>query len=147
MAVLALVATATLSAAAEPTASLADGRDGRIEFESITPAGFFALVRRSPSPRITVYGVLTLPPGERKVPAMVIAHGSGGISEAREGRWTSRLTAIGIAAFYVDSFGPRGIKDTVTDQSQLPRPPMSPMRWRRCGCWRPIRASTRSVSA
>ena len=30
------------------------------------------------------------------------------------------ITAIGIAAFYVDSFGPRGIKDTVTDQSQLP---------------------------
>jgi dienelactone hydrolase len=63
--------------------------------------------------------VLNLPPGTDKVPAMVIAHGSGGVSDAREGRWTSRLNEIGIAAFYFDSFGPRGIRDTVTDQSQL----------------------------
>ena len=107
------------AARGEPVTSLADGRVGRIEFASITPTGFFALTRRSPSPQVTVTGVLTLPAGAAKVPAMVIAHGSGGVSEAREGRWTSRLTEIGIAAFYVDSFGPRGIKDTVADQSQL----------------------------
>jgi dienelactone hydrolase len=104
---------------AEPVASLADGRSGKIEYESITPPGFFALVRRSPSPRQVVTGVLTLPPGTEKVPAMVIAHGSGGVSDSREGRWTARLNEIGIAAFYFDSFGPRGIRDTVADQGQL----------------------------
>ncbi len=105
--------------AAEPVASLADGRTGKIEFASTTPTGFFALVRRSPSPQTTVTGVLTLPAGDAKVPAMVIAHGSGGVSDAREGRWTARLNEIGVAAFYVDSFGPRGIKDTASDQGQL----------------------------
>jgi dienelactone hydrolase len=104
---------------AEPIASLADGRAGKIELTSVTPSGFLALVRRSPLPQTTVTGVLTLPPGAAKVPAMVIAHGSGGVSDAREGRWTSRLNEIGIAAFYVDSFGPRGIRETATDQSQL----------------------------
>jgi dienelactone hydrolase len=107
------------TAAAEPVASLADGRTGKIEFASITPTGFFALVRRNPSPRVTVTGVLSLPAGDAKVPAMVIAHGSGGVTDAREGRWSRRLNEIGVAAFYVDSFGPRGIKDTASDQSQL----------------------------
>lgn len=121
---LAAVAVATglmhgVAAHAEPVASLADGRAGRVEFASITPTGFFALVRRTPAPQTTVVGVLTLPPGDARVPAMVIAHGSGGVSDAREGRWTSRLNDIGIAAFYVDSFGPRGIRDTASDQSQL----------------------------
>lgn len=106
-------------AVAQPVDSLTDGRAGKIQFESITPTGFFALARRSPSPRTTVVGVLTLPAGNATVPAMVIAHGSGGVSDAREGRWASRLNEIGIAAFYVDSFGPRGIKDTVSDQGQL----------------------------
>ena len=115
----ALALLAIAETRAEPVSTLADGRSGKLEYESITPPGFFGLVRRNPSPKTVVTGVLTLPPGTDKVPAMVIAHGSGGVSAAREGRWTSRLNEIGIAAFYFDSFGPRGIKDTVTDQSQL----------------------------
>jgi dienelactone hydrolase len=115
----ALALLAIADARAEPIASLADGRSGRLEYESITPTGFFGLIRRAASPKTVVTGVLTLPPGTDKVPAMVIAHGSGGVSDAREGRWMSRLNEIGIAAFYFDSFVPRGIKDTVSDQSQL----------------------------
>lgn len=116
---IALSLVAAIGAKAQPVSTLADGRSGKIEFASITPGGYFALARRSPSPESTVYGVLTLPPGQGKVPAMVIAHGSGGVSDAREGRWTQRLVAMGIAAFYVDSFGPRGIRNTASDQSQL----------------------------
>jgi dienelactone hydrolase len=114
-----LASIAATVAEAQPVSTLADGRSGKIEYESITPTGFFGLVRRSASPRTVVTGVLTLPEGTGKVPAMIIAHGSGGVSDAREGRWTSRLNEIGIAAFYFDSFGPRGIRDTVSDQSQL----------------------------
>jgi dienelactone hydrolase len=106
-------------AGAEPVASLADGRTGKIEFASATPPGFYPLVHRMSSPQAAISGVLTLPAGDARVPAMVLAHGSGGVSSGREGRWSSRLTEIGIGAFVVDSFGPRGIKETATNQGQL----------------------------
>jgi dienelactone hydrolase len=119
----AVLAAATLAfaaaAAAEPAASLADGRTGRVEFESITPAGFYPLVHRRPAPRAVITGELHLPAGDARVPAMVLAHGSGGVSSGREGRWAGRLTEMGIAAFIVDSFAPRGIKETATNQAQL----------------------------
>jgi dienelactone hydrolase len=121
-----LVCTAVLAAAfltdmaqAQPVSNLADGRAGKIEFESITPTGYYPLSRRSPSPKTTIVGSLSLPDGAAKVPAMVLAHGSGGVSDGREGRWAGRLKDLGIAAFVVDSFGPRGIRETATDQSQL----------------------------
>jgi len=117
IAVLALVAAA--GARAQPVATLADGRTGKIEFESITPTGFFPLTRHSSSPRTTIAGVLSLPDGGAKVPAMVLAHGSGGVTDGREGRWAGRLNDLGVAAFIVDSFNPRGIKDTASEQSQL----------------------------
>jgi dienelactone hydrolase len=107
------------AAHADPFATLADGRTGRIEFESITPAHYPALVRRAAAPKAPIKGELTLPKGTAKVPAMVVAHGSGGVSDAREGRWADILADLGIAAFVVDSFSPRGIKDTASDQSVL----------------------------
>jgi dienelactone hydrolase len=106
-------------AAAQPVGSLDDGRTGKIQFESITPTGYTALVRRTASPKATIAGVLSLPAGTGRVPAMVLAHGSGGVSDAREGRWAERLNEIGIAAFIVDSFNPRGITETATNQGQL----------------------------
>jgi dienelactone hydrolase len=111
-----LLATA---AQAQPVSTLADGPAGRFEFESITPPNFGSLVRRGPSPKVAVTGVLSLPEGAAKVPAIVLAHGSGGVSDAREGRWADRLNELGIAAFIVDSFTPRGIKSTANDQSIL----------------------------
>lgn len=107
------------AAPAQPVLTLADGRDGRIEFESITPPNFGTLIRRGNAPKVVVAGVLSLPKGTASVPAMVVAHGSGGVSDAREGRWADRLNEIGIAAFVVDSFTPRGIKSTANDQSLL----------------------------
>lgn len=104
---------------AEPVATLADGRTGRIEFGSITPTGFYPLAHRMVSGKATVSGVLTVPVGSGKVPAMVLAHGSGGVSDGREGRWANRLGELGVAAFVVDSFGPRGIKETASNQAQL----------------------------
>jgi dienelactone hydrolase len=53
------------------------------------------------------------------VPAVIVAHGSGGVSEGREGAWAARIVGWGYAAFVVDSFSPRGIRETATDQSQL----------------------------
>ena len=125
MKILALLLAAGLAsgpaaaAAAQPVSALADGRSGKIQFESITPLTFAALVRRSDSPKVAITGELSLPKGAEKVPAMVIAHGSGGVSDSREGRWAERFTDMGVAGFVVDSFNPRGIKDTGSDQSQL----------------------------
>src|SRR5688572_4453717 len=107
------VAAACLGqAVAEPVASLADGGTGKVEFASVTPPGFYPLVHRAQMPAATISGVLTLPAGDARVPAMILAHGSGGVTSGREGRWSTRLAEIGIAAFVVDSFGPRGIKET-----------------------------------
>ncbi len=104
---------------AEPVSSLADGRTGRVEFRSVTPSGPTALVQRSADGAV-VAGHLVLPPSAAaRVPAMVIAHGSGGMLAGREDAWARRLQILGIATFAVDSFGPRGIATTARDQSQL----------------------------
>ncbi|OFW97320.1 MAG: hypothetical protein A3D94_10240 [Alphaproteobacteria bacterium RIFCSPHIGHO2_12_FULL_66_14] len=110
-----------LPADAEPVASLADGRAGRIEFPSVTPSGPTELVRRTyPATGSIVAGSLILPPtAGARMPAMVIAHGSGGILKGREDAWAARLNALGIATFVVDSFTPRGLKSTSRDQSRL----------------------------
>ena len=106
---------------AEPISSLADGRTGRIEFRSETPNGPTELVRRTyPAPGSVVVGTLAMPQtADGRMPAMVIAHGSGGILPGREDAWAARLSALGIATFVVDSFTPRGLQSTSRDQSRL----------------------------
>lgn len=104
---------------AQPVASLADGRTGRIEFASMTPSGPSELVRGRGAPT-TVGGTLVLPTSAAvRMPAMVIAHGSGGILAGREDAWAARLNGLGIATFVVDSFTPRGLSSTARDQSRL----------------------------
>jgi dienelactone hydrolase len=119
LAVAALV-TQTAQSLAQPVSSLADGRQGRIEFVSATPSGPTELVRRTYAEGTTVGGTLTLPQGGASaMPAMVIAHGSGGILPGREDAWAARLNALGVATFVVDSFTPRGLASTARDQSRL----------------------------
>jgi dienelactone hydrolase len=94
--VLVLGALAAPSAGEEtPVAPLTDGRAGKIHFAS----------RRRPA----------ISAGS----AMVIAHGSSGV-DARETAWADRLTAPGMATFVVDSFTPRNVRETATDQGRLP---------------------------
>jgi dienelactone hydrolase len=115
----ALLIAAPLAAVAQSVASLADGRTGRIEFASMTPSGPSELVRGAGAPA-TVGGTLVLPDGTTaRMPAMVIAHGSGGILAGREDAWAARLNGLGIATFVVDSFTPRGLSSTARDQSRL----------------------------
>jgi len=49
---------------------------------------------------------------------MVIHHGSGGLGW-REGRHARELVAMGVAAVVIDSFGPRGVLSTVTNQDAV----------------------------
>jgi dienelactone hydrolase len=62
---------------------------------------------------------LRLPRGATELfPAVILIHGSGGISAATD-RWAQELNSVGIAALILDSFTGRGIITTNTDQSQL----------------------------
>jgi len=123
--ILALLAAAFFAAAVPARGqtavdTLADGRSGKVHFNSVTPTGYFQLARGAPMAQTTVFGTLLLPPGSSgRTPAMVVAHGSGGVSDAREFKWARRLVAAGIAAFVVDSFTPRHIDSTAADQSKL----------------------------
>jgi len=68
---------------------------------------------------VTLAGELRLPkPTTDKVPAIVLVHGSGGLSASPDA-WAREFNSIGIAAFILDSFAGRGIVSTVSDQSQL----------------------------
>src|SRR5258708_36406015 len=74
--------------------------------------------------KVTLGGELRIPgpPGVR-VPAVILVHGSGGISGATDA-WARELNAIGGAAFILDTFSGRGLVSTVADQSQLNSPAM-----------------------
>lgn len=67
----------------------------------------------------TITAALRIPAtSAERVPAIVMLHGSLGISSGLE-RWSRELNDLGIATLMVDSFTGRGIVDTRTEQSQL----------------------------
>ncbi len=69
----------------------------------------------------TVSGELAIPEGAGagRLPAMVVMHGSSGVEAGSSRDWAAFLNHLGIATFIVDSFSPRGIGNTATDQSLL----------------------------
>lgn len=67
---------------------------------------------------VTVPAEIWWPAKAGPVPAMVIHHGSGGVGE-REARFAREMVAMGVAAVVIDSFRPRGVSSTVTDQSAV----------------------------
>lgn len=70
---------------------------------------------------VTIAGELRFPRGGAgRGPAVVLLHGSGGIS-AYVSDWEQELNAQGIATFVIDSFTARGIVSTNNDQAQLGR--------------------------
>ena len=102
---------------AAPRTSLADGAVGRIEFGSYYPRGQTTFLTRAflKDPPVVVAGTLTLPAKaslqkDGRFPAVILMHGSGGISQQREHAWAQRLNDWGIAAFVLDSFMGRGLK-------------------------------------
>lgn len=69
---------------------------------------------------VTVKAELFLPEGiSGRMPAMVIHHGSGGVSNTREYAYAREFTRMGVASIIPDSFTPRGVKSTVEDQSTV----------------------------
>jgi dienelactone hydrolase len=94
----------------------------KISIPSVTPASLYALLHHDTKPA-TVTGELYLPPkASGPVPAMVLMHGSGGLAGptgTNIRKWASTFAGWGVAALVVDSFGPRGIKETATSQGVL----------------------------
>jgi dienelactone hydrolase len=71
---------------------------------------------------VTIAGELRLPPrrGSDRLPAVVLLHGSGGLSGSHES-WAQELNSMGIAVFLVDSFTGRGIVSVSASQDTLGR--------------------------
>lgn len=69
---------------------------------------------------VTLSGALRLPPGMAKVPAVVLMHGSGGVSGVVD-EWARWLTDRGIASLMLDCFTGRGLDTTFANQEQLGR--------------------------
>lgn len=107
---------------AAPLSDLSAGQTGRIEFQSITPQSIWSYTRKNTTDTksVTVWGDLLMPKNANgKVPAVVYSHGSTGVTAHALDVWAKELNAAGVAVFIVDSYKPRGISETQTDQGQL----------------------------
>jgi dienelactone hydrolase len=96
---------------------------GRYAFASWTPKTLGDLLKgNAQHDTVNIVGHLFVPPGteKEKVPAVVLMHGSGGVYSAMLDFWPKQFNAAGYAVLAVDSFGPRGVKSTADDQSQVP---------------------------
>ena len=95
--------------------------EGRIYFNSVTPKSKWDLVHRKYDKTPTVIWANLYLPKEVKgrIPAMVISHGSAGPQEKDVRRWARAFNEMGVAAFIVDSYGPRNIASTEADQGKL----------------------------
>ena len=101
-----------------PVAQLEEGQQGLIYFPSNTPFDLDVMLAKGTNATAsTGMGTLFLPqdiqPGE-KVPAMVLMHGSGGISPGREMEYGQLLADNGYAALVVDYYTPRGGAEDVS---------------------------------
>ena len=95
--------------------------NGVYAFASWTPKTLPDLLRgNATGDAQNIVGHLFLPPGSAKVPAALLVHGSGGIYNAMLDFWPKALNGAGYAVLAMDSFGPRGVKSTAEDQSQVP---------------------------
>jgi dienelactone hydrolase len=106
-------------AVAAPLADLSGGQTGRIEFQSINTPDMWQYARRNTSntTQQTIWGDLLMPKTvSGKVPALVIMHGSAGVEPWAYDLWAARLNPAGAAVFVVDSYKPRGVDGTSTNQ-------------------------------
>ncbi len=82
-----------------------------IEFKSLNPRQYKDFVEQKWR-EITVRGKLFVPsnPISPKAPAMIILHGSGGISDGRELNYGQKFNSLGMYALVIDSYLSRGVE-------------------------------------
>src|SRR5262245_52280438 len=89
--------------------------------QSQTPTDQEFLTGKKDSKSATITAELRIPrPGNDRLPAVVLLHGSGGVSGFVDD-WARELTKVGVTAVILDSFTGRGIASTNNDQDQLSR--------------------------
>lgn len=106
-----VAAMAVLTASCSGPEPLAATLTESVEFESVSLPGRLWDPFMPPitdGRPVTITGVLTVPPTDAPVPAVIIAHGCGGVG-AVERSWAAELADAGIATLVVDSFAARGI--------------------------------------
>jgi dienelactone hydrolase len=119
------VAMACSAVALEPVTdfSKAPG-NGAYSFGSVTPKVLADLLKPTlTGDPVNITGHLFLPASateKAKVPAIILVHGSGGIYDAMLDFWPKQFNGAGYAVLALDTFGPRGVKSTADDQSQVP---------------------------
>lgn len=106
----AVIATTALGALQQAHGQEAGARGGK---------DVLGIARQHRGAAVEVTATLMLPAGAGRVPAMVIHHGSGGVSEAREWAYAREMAKLGVAALVIDSFTARGVRSTVRDQSTV----------------------------
>ncbi|MBP0447403.1 dienelactone hydrolase family protein [Roseomonas sp. SSH11] len=119
LAALLAAALLALPATAQTTPPSLPGRVEVHPLRSTTLSGA-EFLRGGSGPEASLAGELRLPPGPAttRVPAVILVHGSGGISGSTD-LWARQINEAGMAAFILDSFAGRGITSTVTDQDLL----------------------------
>lgn len=101
--------------------TLAQNQSERLTFESLTFPGHLWTPFMPPPAEgkpTTVSGVLTLPAGTNKIPAVVLVHGCGGISGA-EANWSTRLVEFGLATFLVNGFAAREVSEVCSGRYSI----------------------------
>ncbi|MDK4199384.1 dienelactone hydrolase family protein [Pseudomonas sp. HR1] len=119
LAAIAGLASATAFAATAPVTDI-PARQEVLTFTSLTLSDQQFLTGDQGGTEVLLGGVLSLPPGEGRVPVVLLQHGSGGVG-ANITYWQRQFNQAGIATFAVDGFSGRGITSTATNQAQLGR--------------------------
>lgn len=83
------------------------------------PREIISFESRQKGQPVQVTAEIHWPAAAGPVPALVIHHGSEGVSDGREGRFAREIVAMGVAAVVIDSFTPRGVASTIQDQSAV----------------------------
>lgn len=123
-AIAAAAALGATLACAEPsfeaqTVTLANGVVGRpISFASANPRSYEDIIQRRPLQAVTLHAKLFMPRRKGRVPAVIIAPGSGGVSSSMVAH-ANALNEAGLAVLLIDPFGGRGVRDTIADQDQV----------------------------
>ena len=119
LALLVAITLSTTISIASPVADLSGGQTGRVEFQSINGPNYWQYARgntENTKPQ-TITGDLVMPKNiNGKVPVLVIMHGSAGVEPWAYELWAARLNPAGAAVFVVDSFKPRGVDSTSSNQ-------------------------------
>lgn len=99
----------------EPKRTLAENDTGEIYYATSSPYDLEVILGNSKlAPATTGLGYLSYPEGaspDSPVPAMVLLPGSGGIAPGREHDYARWLNKLGIAAFVVEYYAPRGFSN------------------------------------